>query len=370
MSDNSWANINIPESKYKYSDPITVREWSGGHGHITVKVGYVTEHPEKRQIVVEKVWPLGNQKFDNQKLNIKDPNDWNDICDAVNRLWPEIKDAQSSSDIKNAVNKVVKESKLLDLLAMYPQIVMNIPRDINLLTLPSDQKRAFQNLLTAGSTVAIEALKSLANEPIHDVKKLTEILENYNLSTVNSLVTLVTSRLSFIDTFEQLILSDEAYERRGNDSVHQQLRRNIWLLNRNYTVLHDDVTLKRIIWNEYQKEATGNNLNKRPDFLCMIRESDPDEILVLIEIKRPSVKLKFGMIDQINEYRSILKKHSGQKHKKFRAYLIGRELDDSLQDNPFKESGIIVKTYTDIIGEARRFYKEYRDIIDKDQATH
>ena len=42
-----------PPSPYTYSDPVVIRKWKGGS--LVVKVGYVRDHPEKNQVVLEKV---------------------------------------------------------------------------------------------------------------------------------------------------------------------------------------------------------------------------------------------------------------------------------------------------------------------------
>ncbi len=364
MLDGSKV-IQITSTQYQYSEPVIVRKWNGGS--ITVKVGYVQSHPEKRDLVIEKFWSAPAGIPGHQKINIKDPADWGKICETVNSLWPELQNVLSEADINSAVKKVATETELLDLLSKYPEIIGSLPKNVNLLTLPDDQRKALFSFFEAGREIAGKALARLSTEPIEDVEQLIKILESYKLSTVNSLVTHVTSRLSFIDTFEKVIHNDASYERRGPDSVHNLLKANIWLIDRNYTILQDDETLKKIIWANWNEIVEGDKSADRPDFLCMTKQIDEDDLLVIIEIKRPSVVLKFNMIEQIMRYRTVLAKYSGKSHKRFRAFLVGREIDPMLQANPFKDSGIVIKTYTDFIGDARRFYKDYLAIVAKEQ---
>jgi hypothetical protein len=355
----------MPTDTYQYSEPIVVKAWNGGR--ITVKVGYVENHPEKRDLVIEKTWAAPHGYPGHQKINIKDAEDWKKICETVNSLWPEIQTVISDSDIKQAIKKVAVETELLDLLSKYPEIISTLPKNVNLLTLPEDQKKALFTFFEAGREIAGKALSRLSTEPIEDIEQLINILDSYKLSTVNSLVTHVTSRLSFIETFEKIIHNDSSYERRGADSVHNLLKANIWLIDRNYTILQDDETLKKIILTNWSEVVTEDESSDRPDFLCMTEQTEDDDMLVLIEIKRPSVTLKFSMIEQIMRYRSVLTKYSGKTHRNFKAFLIGREIDALLQANPLRDSGIVVKTYTDFIGDARRFYKDYLTIVSKEQ---
>jgi len=69
--------------------------------------------------------------------------------------------------------------------------------------------------------------------------------------TINSLVTHVTSRMKFIELFEKVIHDDRSYERRGRLG-HNLLRTNIWLIDQNYSVLHDDETLKNIVYAQWE----------------------------------------------------------------------------------------------------------------------
>ena len=87
--------------------------------------------------------------------------------------------------------------------------------------------------------------------------------------------------------------------------------------------------------------------------------------LILIEIKRPSVTLTFKFVEQILGYLTILKNHSSDNIIEFKAYLIGREINPMLKATDLSKSGIYIKTYTDLIGDARKFYKEYREIWEK-----
>lgn len=361
MPLTNWTQ-SIARREYKYSDSVVVRKWHGGK--LTVKVGYVAKHPEKNCIVLEKFWT--GKKQEHRDFNIKSAEDWRLISETVLRLWPELSENISEDAIKNAVSKVASQTQILELASQYPDLFKNLPEDVNILRLPDEQKKALVLFLGTGEKVATEALKKLAGEPIKDVEGLVEILESYRLSTVNALTTHITGRLSFIDKFEQIILDDSSFERRGPESVHNLLKANMWLINPNYVVLSDDESLKEVIYKNYARKYTGEDAKKRPDFLCMANQYQDNGLRVLIEIKRPSKKISFSMLEQIVDYQQIIKSHSGKKDLKMEAYMIGRELEPAVQNNPFEQSGITVKTYTDFIGEARRHYSDYQKIVAKE----
>ncbi len=88
--------------------------------------------------------------------------------------------------------------------------------------------------------------------------------------------------------------------------------------------------------------------------------------LVILEIKKPTVKIKFAHMEQVMKYRTILQNYSGKKIDEYTCYMIGKEIDSSLSATDFSGSGFICKTYTDFISEARVFYKEYLKIINEE----
>lgn len=279
----------ITQSNYRYSDEITIREWNGGR--IWVQVGYEKDHPQDYRIILYKEYAhqIG-QRTD--KYIIKDAADWFAIKAAVDRLWPALAEGEPSAElIDKAISQVTRDTQLLDLVAKYPDLLDGIPDNIDILTLPQEKRDALFRFLSAGGTVAQKVIERLSNEKVEDLEGFGRILEELRLSTVNSLVNHVTSRLGFIKAFETVIHDNRSYERRGKNSVHNLLRENIWMLDRNYTILHDDQTLKQIIYQSFDKSVSNPvDGDTRPDFLCMTGRREPDKPireLVIIEIKRP-----------------------------------------------------------------------------------
>ncbi len=352
---------------YTFSTPVVLRSW-GNDGQITAKVGYVIKHPEQKRVVLEKIWRTKGGVFDREKFIIRDAQDWIAIKATVERLWPQLTDASTEQEIHNAIDKLAKETQLLDILTEYPELLNQIPETVDILSLPMEQKDALMSLLKAGGVVAGKVIHQLAKQPIRDLEHFVKLLDGLKLSTINALITHINSRLAFIDIFEDRIHDDASYERRGADSIHNLLKANLWMLDRNYSILHDDTTLKRIIEEQWRKSpADDSELAKRPDFLCLTDAEDDEESqnrIIIIEIKRPSIKLTFEHINQIMHYRTILQGYSGKTIGEFKCYIISREISDDLKVNNLSKSGFTVMTYTDFISKARRFYAEYSKIIE------
>lgn len=356
-------SIPIPRSQYAFSEPVTIKSWNGGS--IVAKVGYVREHPEKNKIRLEKSWTSRGGQIQVQEYNIK-KGDWADVKTVVERLLPEIGETPSEMDIESAVKKIGQDAQLLEVISKYPDFLSRLPENIDILSLPDDKKAALFQFLDSGGEVANSVIAKLSAQPLKDLEEFAKLLDDLKLSTINSLVTHVTGRINFISMFEKVVHNNASYERRGKDSVHNLLRANIWLLDRNYTVLHNDETLKSIIHARWNEEINDDEAGQRPDFLCMTDRMGQEEgysNLVIIEIKRPSVEIKLEHIRQVMKYKEILQKHSGVSNPKFKCYIIGREIENSLLANPLSDSGFITKTYTDFIGDARKFYHDYLETI-------
>lgn len=361
------SDTHIPQSPYAFSSPIVIKKWNSGS--ITAKVGYVKEHPERNIIRLEKQWSGKGGVPEIREYNIS-KGDWPDIKRTIEGLLPEIGESPSEIDIDSAIKKIGEESQLLETIAKYPDFLRKLPESIDILTLTADQKKALSQFLSTGGEVANSVMVKLAKQPIQDIDQFSKLLDDLKLSTINSLVTHVTSRINFIDMFEKVIHDDKSYETRGDKSVHGYLRANIWLVDRNYSVLHDDQTLKKIIHAQWNKEIGEEDENKRPDFLCMTDRLNQEEgykKLVVIEIKRPSVKIKMGHITQVMKYKEVLQKHSGVSKPTFKCYIIGNEIDGLLLANPLNKSDFITKTYSDFIGDARKFYHDYLEILKKEE---
>ena len=246
-----FPDAPIPQSPYAFSSPIVIKKWNGGS--ITAKVGYVRKHPEKNIIRLEKQWAGTAGAIKTQEYNVR-KGDWVEIKKVVEGLLPKIGESSTAVDIDDAIKKIGEETQILDAFAKYPDFLKKLPESIDILTLPSDQKKALGQFLSTGGEVANAVMSKLAKQPIEDIDQFSKLLDDLKLSTINSLVTHITSRKNFIDMFEKLVHDETSYERRGDKSVHGYLRANIWLIDRNYSVLHDDETLKKIIHTQWNKE--------------------------------------------------------------------------------------------------------------------
>lgn len=127
-----------------------------------------------------------------------------------------------------------------------------------------------------------------------------------------------------------------------------------------------EVTYTRLLKQKFSDESDLPEKNRRLDFLC----TNNSGVIHVIELKRPSIKLRIKEIQQIAEYVEFIEKQFPQTKEKVKGYLIS----DNMTFEPGSEKirkgleaeDIYIKSYSDLLAEARRYnndlYKMYEDI--------
>jgi len=203
-----------------------------------------------------------------------------------------------------------------------------------------------------------EVVERLAKEPAKAMQELSDLMGEFNLLQLTSLVNVLKNRINTIETFGNLVQSDETYELKTDKSIHRTLEKSMWILDDSYWIAQSNKTLKTLIGKELEEhdKAYGKH---RPDFACVDTAAGGT---ILVEIKRPALVLGKKEIDQAETYLRIVRK---QKTKgKTTIYLIGRELSPEAKELADLRGYPKLLTYTDMITDCRQRYQEYLKIIE------
>ena len=192
------------------------------------------------------------------------------------------------------------------------------------------------------------------------MQELSDLMDKWNLYQITNLVNILKTRLETIETFEQMIQDEKTYEINTDKSIHRVLEKSMWLIDENYWIVQSNKTLRTFIGDEIIK-LNPEYQNKRPDFACVNRENK----LIIIEIKRPLIELKQKEIDQAELYMRLVKKFKGQKYSSIEVYLVGNKISNEAREISEFRRGIQLKTYNDLLEEAKKRYQEYLKIIEK-----
>lgn len=163
-------------------------------------------------------------------------------------------------------------------------------------------------------------------------------------------------RIKTIEQFDKYI-KDNASE---NKVIQKFLEEFPWLLDPKMEKFEREVTftelLKRTFPDDKELEA-----NRRIDFLC----TKSSGVIHVIELKRPNIKLTVKQIQQIAEYVEFTKNHFPQSVDKVKGYLISDNMTYEPGAETVREAleskDIFVKSYSDLLAEARLYNKELYD---------
>ena len=138
-------------------------------------------------------------------------------------------------------------------------------------------------------------------------------------------------------------------------AIHNQLAEALWILDDRYWLLSSNKPLQNLMGETYETKKR----KKRPDFIC----ADFEKTLVIVEIKRPSLKVERKHIDQLEEY--IIMASDFQDYDEKIGYLIAKKISTELKRLLKHRPLIKFKSYTQVVKECRTRYKQYLDAVEK-----
>jgi hypothetical protein len=208
----------------------------------------------------------------------------------------------------------------------------------------------------------LELLERLNRETTtKGIERLTKLLEKHSLPKLTSVTNIIMDRIQRINYFKATIQNDKAYELKGEDSVHNQLARSLWIIDDSYWLLYSNKTLATFL--QKKTKHAPEDERKRPDLICATDRNR----LVIVELKRPRDEIVQDDIHQLHNYLRTADKFRGQGFKTKIGYLIGREISDYdrnyLEDIPI----LRFKTYLELVEDCERRYQEYLVALKKDE---
>lgn len=207
--------------------------------------------------------------------------------------------------------------------------------------------QVIRKIIEAGEIIII--LEKIEQASKEDIKKLSEALQTWGLYEINVVIEHFRSRLAVITKFEKLIEDIHTLE---YPDIHKLFERNLWLLNDEYRLYSSNRQLKNILEQEIQTKYK-KHAKDRPDLIVQ----SLGEKLFIIELKRPSHTINANDYTQIKQYKVIIKKHV-LNISQIECYLIGNSFDESIRDPEDAKIGIYLKSYLEILQEAKEKYKE------------
>lgn len=208
------------------------------------------------------------------------------------------------------------------------------------------------------SNEIVGILRKLEEADPKDIQKLANILETWGIYEITSTAEHLRYRLSIINKFEEVIGNISSLEYKD---IHKLLEKNLWLLNDNYTLYASNSSLKTILKNKLDKKFE-EHAKDRPD---IILKTLIDKVLI-IELKRPSHRIVSTDFAQVSKYKTIITSIKPSA-KLIECYLIGSEFDEAVRNPEYEKISIYLKSYSEIVQEAKERYKEILEILKGEQ---
>lgn len=190
------------------------------------------------------------------------------------------------------------------------------------------------------------------------VEKVEKITNDWEYIESKELAKISIGRIRAIEQFEKYIRNDASETK----VIQPFLEKFPWILDPRITTFEREVTFKKILKDNFPDSELEES-NRRLDFLCNLVNGE----LIIIELKRPRIKISLKEIRQAREYeRFLLKNHKESIEKGVKTFLISDqfEMDEETKDfySSLEETKKLkIRSYSDLLQQARQYNKEYID---------
>ncbi len=161
-------------------------------------------------------------------------------------------------------------------------------------------------------------------------------------------------RMKTIDQFDKYIKNNAS----ENKIIQKFLEEFPWLLDPKMEKFEREVTYTNLLKRKFPDDQEELESNRRIDFLC----TNSSGVVHIIELKRPNIKLTSKQIQQIAEYVEFIKHQCPNSVEKVKGYLISDNMTyepgAQIVRNGLESQDIFVKSYSDLLAEARLYNKE------------
>lgn len=196
------------------------------------------------------------------------------------------------------------------------------------------------------------------------VENMEKISSDWELIETHELAKIALGRTETILRFEDFI-KNNALE---TQVIQPFLEKFPWILEPRMTHFDTEVSFKNILKDKFPDDELEGS-NRRIDFLC----SSVDGTIIIIELKRPNIKISLKEIRQARSYERFIREKR-QDITNIKTFLISDRYDMNEETKDFYDSlksdgKLIIKSYTELIDQAKRYHKQFIDAQDKIEQT-
>jgi len=197
------------------------------------------------------------------------------------------------------------------------------------------------------------------------IDNMTKIANDWEAIETKELAQVATGRIQAIQKLKQFIDVNASETK----AIQPFLEKFPWLLDPRITSFDREITFKTILKQQFP-DNTLEEKNRRIDFLINIQ----GKTLVIVELKRPNIKITFNEIKQAVRYKAFIKNAYGDKFENVETFLISENMDmddevKTLADSLKKDHTLIIKTYSSLIATAMSYHSHFIDKYEEIKKT-
>lgn len=206
------------------------------------------------------------------------------------------------------------------------------------------------------SNVLKELMNAIASAKIEEAERLGELIQEWGLTQVNSVVGIIGTQINIITRLEELVASNKAKE----IDLHKLIESNLWLVREGLELWSSDKPLKTLLEGQIMIIYKGRE-DIRPDLVCRSRNDGKEA--VILEFKRPKEKVVMEHVTQALEYEGLIKKH--RPNINFITYVIGRTYDPAVLAIREKQAqaGLHLWSFEEILQKTRIRFEKILEIL-------
>ena len=234
----------------------------------------------------------------------------------------------------------------------------------------------------------LKILKELLNLGTEDTKELADLLNKVSMSNIIKTNKTIVDKLTFLHLLETyLAYGDTSKYILERSQLHKIIEKHLWIFGSQYELGTSDKAIESII-EQLRKQAFDNNEDKIedsegnshliPDLFLYKRIAIPTSQRryhnLLIELKRPSVKIGKTEIRQVQDYADAIANNARLRDYQWDIFILSSEIgsdaefyikkDEHQVDYQSPNIKIFAKTWKDIIDSQKWVLDEYKDSLD------
>jgi len=211
----------------------------------------------------------------------------------------------------------------------------------------------------------LNVIRSLRDLGPNELDEVAGLIEEWDVIEAVQTAQLVRGRVELIRAFEDMI--DRGLPEKPD--MQDFLRDHPWLIDPAWQMMEHEKSLDNVLEKHFNRpKAVKKRGGKRLDFLCIGDSSHA----VVVEVKRPGVKVGTTELRQLEDYLSYLNQWNNNsnggpsRRSKITGVLIYSRMDTDAEylADRLRESGdLIIVTWDGLLETAQRLHREYLDLM-------